>query len=257
MNKILCGFLIIGMICSDVEGLQRGKRVFDEASCGRENPTLSRLSEAQPVEDSSPVVTVSQPVNSAMSLKTVLHSNSTQSGKINTQSSVRRSEDRLKKRDGEHQELSIPESPKQTDLHKMEELTEPLKPNVQSVSTTSKNAVVVSEEPVVQASVQSSEQADFPEEVSAVTDKMRDYFVGIWQGVSPVIRCPIEFCVHGFRYIYARNKVGAFVALAGTGSAVAFAIWSEYRCLSMYDSFFCNPFSTPSLKYQVAHFFGL
>ena len=60
MNKILYGFLIIGMICADVEGLRQGKRVFDEAPCGQENPTLSRLSETQPVEESSPIFTCRQ-----------------------------------------------------------------------------------------------------------------------------------------------------------------------------------------------------
>lgn len=124
----------------------------------------------------------------------------------------------------------------------------------------SRDNAEVREMPVEASRVlQTTRQAEqaFSNEVSAISGGISNYFARIWGNVTPVLRCPIEFCVYGFRYIYSRNRTEALVAFLSVSGVTAFAVWMEYRCLSLYDSLFCNPFASPSLKHQVARFFGL
>lgn len=84
-----------------------------------------------------------------------------------------------------------------------------------------------------------------------------DSIKSLWQNVSPIIRYPIEASVSGISHLYSVNKPAAFAAGLGLAGTAVFLSWAGNKCLTNYDSLFCNPFRTPSFGERAAQFFGI
>lgn len=89
------------------------------------------------------------------------------------------------------------------------------------------------------------------------TQTAADHVKSVWQNVSPVVRYPIEAGIKGVSYLYSVNKPAAVAACVGAAGVVAFLAWAENKCLTTYDSVFCNPFSSPSFGQRAAQFLGI
>lgn len=136
----------------------------------------------------------------------------------------------------------------------------PIAPQVRAnpVSTSTVQSNIVKQQPAqVNTAVKSVVPSNNTSKTPNLSCHAADGVKSLWQNVSPIIRYPVEASISGISHLYSVNKPAAFAAGLGLAGTAVFLSWAGNKCLTNYDSLFCNPFRSPSFSERAAQFFGL